>query len=183
MTPIREAPKRNAIVPSVWASFYEDTHVPAAVMVGHTLYVTGHTGEGADGTFPSNPEAQIRGTFANIALTLAEAGMTWSDVVEVTTYHIGLRDQMGTLLAVAAEYLGVPFPAWTAVGVTELWPPDAVVEISCIAVPRRTSGQVRARWQRRARRAPAMARDSGTRDQPAGGPRQGRTSDAVQGCP
>lgn len=131
---IGEAPKRTAIVPSVWASFYEETHVPAAVRVGETLHVTGHTGEGADGTFPSDPEAQIRGTFANIALTLAEAGMTWSDVVALTTYHIGLRDQTGTLLTVAGEFLGLPFPAWTAVGVTELWPADAVVEISCVAV-------------------------------------------------
>jgi enamine deaminase RidA (YjgF/YER057c/UK114 family) len=134
VTPIGDAAVRNAIVPSVWASLYEETHVPAAVRVGETLHVTGHTGEGADGTFPSDPEAQIRGTFANIALTLAEAGMTWSDVVAVTTYHIGLCGQTDTLLTVAAEYLGVPFPAWTAVGVTELWPADAIVEISCIAV-------------------------------------------------
>jgi enamine deaminase RidA (YjgF/YER057c/UK114 family) len=66
--------------------------------------------------------------------------MTWSDVVALTTYHVGLRGQTGTLLAVAAEFLGVPFPAWTAVGVTELWPADAVVEISCVAVLRQGSG-------------------------------------------
>jgi enamine deaminase RidA (YjgF/YER057c/UK114 family) len=134
VTSIGGAPKRNAIVPTVWASFYDETHVPAAVRVGDTLHVTGHTGEHADGTFPSDPEAQIRGTFTNIALTLAEAGMTWSDVVALTTYHIGLRGQTGPLLRVAAESIDAPFPAWTAVGVTELWPADAVVEISCIAV-------------------------------------------------
>jgi len=38
------------------------------------------------------------------------------------------------LLRVAADFLDVPYPAWTAVGVTELWPPEAVVEISCIAI-------------------------------------------------
>jgi enamine deaminase RidA (YjgF/YER057c/UK114 family) len=38
------------------------------------------------------------------------------------------------LLAVAAEFLQDPFPAWTAVGVTELIDPEAVIEISCVAV-------------------------------------------------
>jgi enamine deaminase RidA (YjgF/YER057c/UK114 family) len=126
--------KRDAIIPSVWADFYDETQIPAAVRVGDTLHVTGHTGETADGSFPTDPEAQIRGTFANIALTLAEAGATWSDVVALTTYHVGLRGQTGMLLTVAAEFLDIPYPAWTAVGVTELWPPEAIVEISCIAV-------------------------------------------------
>jgi enamine deaminase RidA (YjgF/YER057c/UK114 family) len=128
--------KRDAVVPSVWTSFYEETRIPAAVKVGDTIHVTGHTGEAADGVFPDNPEGQIRGTFANIALTLAETGASWSDVVSLTTYHVGLRSQTDTILRVAADFLDVPYPAWTAVGVTELWPPEAVIEISCIAVLR-----------------------------------------------
>jgi enamine deaminase RidA (YjgF/YER057c/UK114 family) len=123
-------------VPAVWEDFYDGTQIPAAVRIGDTLYVTGHTGEVADGSFPDDPEAQIRGTFANIALTLAEAGASWSDVVALTTYHIGLRGQTAMLLTVAAEFLDTPYPAWTAVGVTELWPPEAIVEISCIAILR-----------------------------------------------
>jgi enamine deaminase RidA (YjgF/YER057c/UK114 family) len=126
--------RRNVIVPSAWAAFYDETHIPAAIRVGDTLHVTGHTGEAADGSFSEDPEAQIRATFVNIALTLAEAGATWSDVVALTTYHIGLRGQTAMLLKVAADFLEVPYPVWTAVGVTELWPPEAVIEISCIAV-------------------------------------------------
>jgi len=126
--------KRTGIVPSVWAAFYEQTRVPAAIRVGDTLHVTGHTGEAADGVFPDDPAAQIRGTFANIALTLADAGAAWSDVVSLTTYHVGLRGQTDAILSVAADFLEPPYPAWTAVGVTELWPPEAVIEISCIAV-------------------------------------------------
>ena len=138
MAPIGDRPrKRDAIVPSVWAAFYEETHIPAATAVGDTLHVTGHTGENAEGLFPEDPEAQIRGTFANIALTLAEAGASWSDVVSLTTYHVGLRRQTAMVLRVAGDFLEVPYPAWTAVGVTELWPPEAVVETSCIAVLRR----------------------------------------------
>jgi enamine deaminase RidA (YjgF/YER057c/UK114 family) len=35
---------------------------------------------------------------------------------------------------VAAEFLEDPYPAWTAVGVTELLLPEALIEISCVAV-------------------------------------------------
>jgi enamine deaminase RidA (YjgF/YER057c/UK114 family) len=129
-----EARNGNAILTADWAAFYEATNVPAAVKVGDILHVTGHTGETADDEYPQDPEAQIRQTFANIAATLAEAGATWSDVVSVTTYHVGLSSQAAILLKVAAEFLRAPFPAWTAVGVTELWSPEAIFELSCMVV-------------------------------------------------
>jgi enamine deaminase RidA (YjgF/YER057c/UK114 family) len=126
--------KREAFIPSVWRSFYEETGVPAAVRSGRSLHVTGHTGESADGVFPADVEAQVRGTFRNIELTLAEAGLGWHDVVAMDSFHVGFRDQVPALMAVAAEFLTKPYPAWTAVGVTELIDPAAVIEISCVAV-------------------------------------------------
>jgi enamine deaminase RidA (YjgF/YER057c/UK114 family) len=42
--------------------------------------------------------------------------------------------QAEALLRVAAQFLDDPYPAWTAVGVTELIIPEALVEISCVAV-------------------------------------------------
>jgi enamine deaminase RidA (YjgF/YER057c/UK114 family) len=47
---------------------------------------------------------------------------------------VGLRDQADALLRVAGEFLDSPYPAWTAVGVLELFEPEAVVEIRCVAV-------------------------------------------------
>jgi enamine deaminase RidA (YjgF/YER057c/UK114 family) len=125
---------REAIVPGVWAEFYAETHIPAAVRVGDTLRVTGHTGERADGVFSGNGEEQIRQVFRNIAVTLADAGVDWSDVVEINSYHVGLLSQAEAVLKVAGEFLEDPYPAWTAVGVTELILPEAMVEISCVAV-------------------------------------------------
>ncbi len=127
-------PTRDAIVPAVWAPFYAETSIPAAVRVGETLRLTGHTGEIADGSFPTDAETQIRQVFHNIELTLAEAGARWADVVEINSFHVGLANQAEALLRVAAEFLEDPFPAWTAVGVTELIIPEAVVEISCVVV-------------------------------------------------
>jgi enamine deaminase RidA (YjgF/YER057c/UK114 family) len=127
-------PSRKAIVPAVWADFYEETHIPAAVRVGDTLRVTGHTGETADGVFFDDAELQIRQVFRNITVTLAEAEASWRDVVEINSYHVGLLSQAEAVLNVAAEFLEDPYPAWTAVGVTELILPEAMVEISCVAI-------------------------------------------------
>ena len=126
--------RRDAIVPAFWADFYAATHIPAAVRSGGLIRLTGHTGEGPDGVFPHSAEEQIRGTFRNIALSLAEAGATWADVIEIRSFHVGYRAQSDAVLTVAAEFLDEPYPAWTAVGVTELFDADAVVEISCVAV-------------------------------------------------
>lgn len=125
---------RKVIVPVVWADFYEETRIPAAVRVGDTLRVTGHTGETADGVFSLDAEEQIRQVFRNITLTLAEAEASWSDVVEINSFHVGLLNQAEAVLSIASEFLEEPYPAWTAVGVTELILPEALVEISCVAV-------------------------------------------------
>jgi enamine deaminase RidA (YjgF/YER057c/UK114 family) len=115
---------RNGLVPQHWTGFYESTHIPAAVREGDRLYVTGHTGADPDGSFSADPETQIRQTFRLIS---------WADVVELNSYHVGLQAQAEILLAIAGEFLHDPYPAWTAVGVTELFDEGAVVEISCVA--------------------------------------------------
>jgi enamine deaminase RidA (YjgF/YER057c/UK114 family) len=120
----------------VWADFFAETHIPAAVRVGNTWRLSGHTGETADGVFSADPETQIRQVFHNIGQTLAAAGADWSEVVAINSYHVGLLNQAEVVLAVAAEFLDEPYPAWTAVGVTELILAEALVEISCVAVSR-----------------------------------------------
>jgi enamine deaminase RidA (YjgF/YER057c/UK114 family) len=120
---------RNGVVPEHWTDFCESTHIPGGVRDGDRLYLTGHTGEDSDGSFSADPETQIR----HLSATLSKAGAGWADVVALDSYHIGLRAQADVLLAVAAEFLDDPYPAWTAVGVTELFDEEAIVEISCIA--------------------------------------------------
>jgi enamine deaminase RidA (YjgF/YER057c/UK114 family) len=139
-TPTRKPTHREAIFSSIMATFTAETGIPAAVRAGDTVYVTGHTGENVDLSFSPDPEHQIRRAFLNVAETLAEAGGAWSDVVSIASYHVGLRSQADALLAVSHEFLAEPAPAWSAVGVTELWDEGAVVEISCVAViPRSTT--------------------------------------------
>jgi enamine deaminase RidA (YjgF/YER057c/UK114 family) len=94
----------------VWADFYEETKIPAAVRVGDTLRLSGHTGETPDGAFPAEAESQIRQVFSNVAVTLAEAGASWSDVIEINSFHVGLLNQAEAVLRIAAEFLEEPYP-------------------------------------------------------------------------
>ena len=73
------------IVTAVWADCYKETRISAALRVGDTVRVTGHSGETGEGVFSPDPEAQIRQVFHNIALTLDEAGVNWSNVVEMNS--------------------------------------------------------------------------------------------------
>jgi enamine deaminase RidA (YjgF/YER057c/UK114 family) len=134
---------RTAIVTPLWGPFFEETGVPAAGTDGRTVFLTGHTGEDRDGVFSPDPETQIRCLFTNIQDTLVAAGTDWSEVVEMTSYHVGLREQAEVLTRVSHEFLATPAPAWSAVGVAELWDEGAVIEMSCVAVrggPRTETG-------------------------------------------
>ena len=124
---------RDAIITPQWQEFFNATGIPAAVRVGETVRLTGHTGTRPDGSFSADPAEQLRQTFANVADTLAAAGGTWADVEEITSFHVGLRAQGDLVLEVAGEFLSQPFPAWSAVGVTELYEPEAMVELRVVA--------------------------------------------------
>jgi enamine deaminase RidA (YjgF/YER057c/UK114 family) len=128
------AARREAVVPSSWADFYAETSVPAAVRHGSALYLSGHTGCHVDGTFDLDAETQIRQTFRNITDALDEVSADWSQVVAVRSYHVGLREQAEVMLEVAGEFLAAPFPAWTALGVTQLFEAGAVFELECFAL-------------------------------------------------
>jgi len=116
----------------------EATSIPYSpgLLVGDTIHVSGAIGRPPGGDVSADLEEQFRQLYRNIATVLDEAGATWGDVVEMTSYHIGLREHVETLFGVHREFVSEPYPAWTAVGVTELLSRDAVLEISVTAVRR-----------------------------------------------
>jgi enamine deaminase RidA (YjgF/YER057c/UK114 family) len=127
-------PRHTIVVSQPFADFYEATRIPAARKVGNRLLLTGHTGDAPDGSYSDDVGTQLLQTFRNVEATLHEAGASWADVVVLNSYHVGLQAQADTLLDIAAEFLIEPYPAWTAVGVTELIDPPAVIEINCEAL-------------------------------------------------
>ncbi|MGH6805710.1 MAG: Rid family hydrolase, partial [Ensifer adhaerens] len=94
---------------------------------------TGATGGDARGHMPLDPEIQIRNVFEKIGTVLREAGLTFRSVVEMTTYHVGLRSHFDIFNAIRLEYVEEPYPAWTAVEVAGLRREGAIVEIRVIA--------------------------------------------------
>ncbi|MEO0914161.1 MAG: Rid family hydrolase, partial [Pseudomonadota bacterium] len=62
-----------------------------AIVSGPHVFLSGATGSGADGAMPDDPAAQIESAFAKVGAVLDAAGLTFQSVVEMTSYHIGLR--------------------------------------------------------------------------------------------
>ena len=80
--------------------------------------------------------------FEALGKTLQRAGVTWDDVVSMTTYHLDPVAQLETFAKVKARYMKSPPPAWSAVGTTALLQPGALVEIALVAhVPKKAGGQ------------------------------------------
>jgi len=84
-----------------------------------------------------DPEAQFAVAFETLRGILREADADLSDIVEITSYHLGISTHMDAFMRVWARYLTEPYPAWTAVGVSELIVPGGLVELRAVAVERK----------------------------------------------
>ncbi|MGH7805698.1 MAG: RidA family protein [Candidatus Binatia bacterium] len=108
-------------------------HFAPAVIDGDHLRCSGMIGLNPDFTVPEDPEEQFTLAFQHLRGLLDEAGVTLADATEMTTYHIGLQAHMHTFAAVKDRFMSAPHVAWTAVGVSELAVPGALVEIALTA--------------------------------------------------
>lgn len=125
--------KFDVIIPEGQQILYDRFHYAPAVRDGDRLYCSGVLGTGPDGKVPAELEAQITQAFENLKVVLAAAGASFEDVFEVSTFHMDMASEMGTFVKVKDRYLTEPYPAWTAVGVSQLAFPGARIEIKAIA--------------------------------------------------
>ncbi len=102
-----------------------------AVIAGDTIYLSGVVAVPAEGEDSMTPA--FTRAFEALGKTLARAGATWDDVTVFDTYHTDLAGQLDSFVEVKNRYIKAPFPAWTAVGVTSLYEPTALVEIKITA--------------------------------------------------
>ena len=102
--------------------------------MGDKLYVSGQIGFSEGLAVSDDPETQFTAAFEHVKAVLAGAGKTMADIVEMTTFHVGLQAHANTFLAVKDKYIDAPYPAWTAIGIEELFVPGALVEIKVIAL-------------------------------------------------
>jgi enamine deaminase RidA (YjgF/YER057c/UK114 family) len=115
-----------------WPSRY--TFVPA-MRVGDTLYISGTTGTDDNGviTAPGDMEEQTRQIFRKFDALLKSLGASCDDIVSTTDYVTTTKDYSRTV-AVRREFFRKGFPTSTGVLVAGLLRPQALIEISAIAV-------------------------------------------------
>ncbi|WP_426032928.1 RidA family protein [Cypionkella sp. TWP1-2-1b2] len=124
--------QRSAVFPANRHALYEAHGYSAAIRSGDLLFVSGQVGSRADGSPDPDFESQVRLAFANLAATLAAAGCTFDDIVDLTSFHTDPETQFATIMQVKAEiFASAPYPNWTALGVT--WLAGFDFEIKVIA--------------------------------------------------
>lgn len=112
-------------------AFQEAVGYATAVIAGDTIYLSGVVAGPAAGESDLAPGYER--AFQHIAATLARAGASWDDVVDITTFHTDLAAHIDGFAEVKKRHVKAPFPAWTAIGVSRLYEPTAVVEIKVVA--------------------------------------------------
>jgi enamine deaminase RidA (YjgF/YER057c/UK114 family) len=124
--------KREAIFPANRHALYEAHGYSAAIRSGDLLFVSGQVGSLADGSPEPDFARQVELAFDNLQATLAAAGCSLDDIVDVTTFHTDPQNQFETIMQVKQKvFPAKPYPNWTAVGVT--WLSGFDFEIKVIA--------------------------------------------------
>ena len=104
-----------------------------AIEVNGTVWVSGQIPVNpADGSVPATIEAQSHQALKNVGAILAEAGLSYSDVVKTTVLLADIAD-FKAMNAVYAEYFTEKMPARACFQVAAL-PLGVKVEIEAIAV-------------------------------------------------
>jgi len=124
---------RSVLMPAAVRAAAERLRMSPGIVSGHLIFLTGATGGDAQGQMPADLDIQFRNVFGKIGAVLAEAGLDFGAIVEMTSYHVGLRDHFDRFDAVRLACLREPWPAWTAVEVAGLRREGAVVEVRVVA--------------------------------------------------
>ena len=121
------------IVPPDFSHFPKKWHLSPGIDDGDYVFFSGVTGVRPDGTLSNDPQTQFRETFGFLKNNLSQAGLQFESIVEMTTYHVNLRTHLDDFIKVKDEFICEPYPAWSAIGVTELITEGTLVEIRVIA--------------------------------------------------
>lgn len=118
---------------------------PHARRVGNMLFISGcssrradntHVGvtKNADGSVALDVAEQTRGVIRNIETVVTAAGGSLSDVVDLTTFLVNMKDYPGYNEAYNEFFDAQAGPSRTTVAVAQLPHPHLLIEIKAIAV-------------------------------------------------
>jgi len=131
--------KSDLVIPASMHGMYDRFHFAPAVRANGFLHCSGQIGIGPDGRAPADHTEQFTLAFEAVKAVLAEAKLDLSDVVEMTTFHVDMRSTLGAFMAVKDRYVPEPFPAWTAIGISELAFPGGLAEVRVTAALRKAA--------------------------------------------
>ncbi|MBT4159955.1 MAG: RidA family protein [Gammaproteobacteria bacterium] len=124
----------ETIVTASSKTMYDQFHFADAVVSNGHILCSGVLGTGEGGKEPTSILEEFQNAWRRVGEVLAEAGADYSDIIEYTSYHVGLQANLGDFMKARDEVISEPWPAWTAIGITELAVPGAHVEIRVTAV-------------------------------------------------
>ncbi len=124
---------RRVIVLPEFAHYPRDWHFSPGIETGDFVFFSGITGTRPDDSIVPDPETQFHDAFSILTNNLIQAGLELPTIVELTTYHVGLRQHLNAFIKVKDKFIAEPYPAWTAIGVSELISDGALAEIRAIA--------------------------------------------------
>ena len=113
------------------AAFQSAVGYADAVIAGDKVYLSGVIVTPRPGESDLKPA--FTRAFERIGRTLERAGVSWDDVIDLTSYHTDLQGSINDMVEVKNRYIKAPFPAWTAIGISALYEADGVVEVKIVA--------------------------------------------------
>lgn len=121
------------ITPEGFESYVTDWQMSPGLASGGFLFLTGMTGAGPDGTVSPDAAVQIQCAFERAQQVLEHGGAGFSDVVEMTSYHVGIQSHIEVFRTLRSSFIRAPYPAWTAIEVAGFVTPGTLVELRLIA--------------------------------------------------
>jgi enamine deaminase RidA (YjgF/YER057c/UK114 family) len=123
------------IPPSMQAVVETRGYLPG-LRVGDIIFLAGQVGRTADMQIVTDPRAQFEAAFENLRVVLAEAGCTFDDLVDMTTYHVDMDRHWPVFREVKNRVLPRGKFPWTAIGVSALADPAFLLEVKATACVR-----------------------------------------------
>lgn len=104
------------------------------VRVGNTVYIAGQCGIGTDHEVVSAEfEPQARASIERVKAAVEAAGGSLDDIVAMTVFITDVR--FGRVFtSMRCDYFTRPYPTSALIGVSQLMPPGAMIEIQATAV-------------------------------------------------